>query len=279
MTSRNTVPTKEEDFLEVDDQIPGQNYVCLSFVSPEDQLVSKELFLYNRFMAQSCAEFEKALDEVSADFSEELNKRVVKDLKTKLFSHLRHDYETFKSKFDDFKYRYHNELEKELNEFSKFRTNVRGVKVRGVYNTYQEAERRSKALQRTDRSFNVFVGQVGFWLPWDPCADRIENEEYLETELNTLMKEYKENEVRRDMFYEEQKREAKQDAMRKKMEAEKAEKAQKENAEASVQPNTTATLEETVSSIEEADPWVAAKFQEASTEASTEATTTDNLVV
>ena len=29
---------KEEkvDYLEVDTQIPGQNYVCLSFISPED---------------------------------------------------------------------------------------------------------------------------------------------------------------------------------------------------------------------------------------------------
>ena len=250
MTSRNLVPTTEEDFLDVDTTIPGQNYVCISFVSPEEQLVQRELFYYNKFMTQACGEFEKSLDEVAKDFPEELNDRVVKDLRSKLYTNLRNDYNGFKSKFDDFKYKYKTELEAELNKASNFRTNVRGVKVRGVYNTYQEAEQRSKVLQRKDRSFHVFVGQIGFWLPWDPCADGIENEEYLEEELNTLMREYKENEIRRDLFYEDQKREAKQDAMRKKMEHDKK---QKEN-------ETTATLEE---KLTEEDPWMAAKFTEA----------------
>ena len=35
-------------------------------------------------------------------------------------------------------------------------------------------------LQRRDSNFNVFVGQVGYWLPWDPQAHQIENQEYLE---------------------------------------------------------------------------------------------------
>ena len=38
------------------------------------------------------------------------------------------------------------------------------------------------------------------------------------------MKEYKENEVRKDMFYEEQKREKIQDALRERMENEKSKK-------------------------------------------------------
>ena len=32
------------DYLEVDESIPGQNYVCLSFVSPEALIESKESF-------------------------------------------------------------------------------------------------------------------------------------------------------------------------------------------------------------------------------------------
>jgi len=31
-----------EDFLEVDKPIPGQNYACLSFVSPENIIKQKE---------------------------------------------------------------------------------------------------------------------------------------------------------------------------------------------------------------------------------------------
>ena len=32
------------DYLEVDNPITGQNYVCISFVSPEKTLVKKEQF-------------------------------------------------------------------------------------------------------------------------------------------------------------------------------------------------------------------------------------------
>ena len=34
---------ENEDYLEVDKPIPGQNYVCLSFISPDNTLKQKEL--------------------------------------------------------------------------------------------------------------------------------------------------------------------------------------------------------------------------------------------
>jgi hypothetical protein len=40
----------KEDFLEVDPKIPGQNYVCLSFVSPEKILKQKEVFISSKFL-------------------------------------------------------------------------------------------------------------------------------------------------------------------------------------------------------------------------------------
>ena len=40
------------DYLEVDNPIPGQNYTCISFVSPDDIIKQKELFLFNKFMNQ-----------------------------------------------------------------------------------------------------------------------------------------------------------------------------------------------------------------------------------
>ena len=62
--SRNTIPCEQEDYLEIDDRIPGQNYVCLSFVSPEETLVQKELFTYHRFMSQVCGETEFGLEQL-----------------------------------------------------------------------------------------------------------------------------------------------------------------------------------------------------------------------
>ena len=37
------VPEEKVDYLEVDTNIPGQNYVCLSFISPEDLIARTEV--------------------------------------------------------------------------------------------------------------------------------------------------------------------------------------------------------------------------------------------
>ena len=56
----------------------------------------------------------------------------------------------------------------------------------------------------------------------DPTADKVENEEYLEEELNNMMKSYKQNEINRDI--EEQKREKLKEAEKERIEAEKSKK-------------------------------------------------------
>ena len=269
MTSRNTIPTAEEDYLEVDDRIPGQNYVCISFVSPEDILKQKEMYLFHRFMTQICGEVEFALDlkikppddatdEMKAEYAG-INTKFVEATKAELRNYIRETYDGFKAKFDDFKYKHGEKLDEEFNKHCDFKTNVRGVKVRGVFDTYGEAERRAKRLQARDRSFHVFVGQMGYWLPWDPCADKVANEEYLEEELNTLMKEYKANEVRKDLFYEEQKREKQQDALKERLAAEEA----KKNAKTEVSLDNSEQVSQTVNSLETEDPWMKSKFAEA----------------
>ena len=42
--------TETEDFLESDPQIRGQNYCCLSFVSPEEVLDNKDVFFTGKFL-------------------------------------------------------------------------------------------------------------------------------------------------------------------------------------------------------------------------------------
>ena len=138
--SRNTVPVEQEDYLEIDDRIPGQNYVCMSFISPEDTLVQAELFRFNKYMLQVCKEFEESIDEAVKKAGDDYNNKVTKELKNKLHYHLKYEYNQFKDKFDDFKYKYSAELEKQVNEHCDFKTNVRGVKIRGVFDTHGEAE-------------------------------------------------------------------------------------------------------------------------------------------
>ena len=50
MSSNQNNSEVKEDFLEVDPKIPGQNYVCLSFVSPEKFLKQKENYFMCKFM-------------------------------------------------------------------------------------------------------------------------------------------------------------------------------------------------------------------------------------
>ena len=42
------------DYLEVDESIPGQNYVCMSFLSPESLIQNKEAFKCTKFLQSYC---------------------------------------------------------------------------------------------------------------------------------------------------------------------------------------------------------------------------------
>ena len=230
-----------EDYLDVDKPIPGQNYVCMSFVSPDNIVKQKELFTYHQFINQRCQELTNKIDEITKESSDELKNQVKTKITNELSSYLKFNYNEFKSSLDDFKYKFNDELDTRFNKISNNKTSIRGVKVRGVYDNYRDAENRAKVLQRQDRSFHVFVGQVGYWLPWDPVADKVESEEYLEEELNSLMKEYKKNEVNKDIFYEEQKREKIKDDM---IKLQKHEEEQKKITD----------------TLDEPDPWLQSKF-------------------
>lgn len=71
---------------------------------------------------------------------------------------------------------------------------LRGIKIRGVYATYEEAQKRSEELSSIDKNFHVFVGEVGKWLPWDPDPDSQNADQvFREKELNDIMIGYKKN--------------------------------------------------------------------------------------
>ena len=68
---------------------------------------------------------------------------------------------------------------------------IMGVKVRGVYKTWEEANKRSKQLQEEDSDFDVFVGEVGKWLPMDPDPhdeSQVKDQVYYEKELQRIAK-------------------------------------------------------------------------------------------
>lgn len=84
-----------------------------------------------------------------------------------------------------------------------------GIKVRGSFSTYEEACSHAKKLQQVDESFNVYVGDVGKWLPFDPDPDSeaVKNSEYANEELNQMMKSYIENQEKAKLYHEHRKNE------------------------------------------------------------------------
>ena len=77
---------------------------------------------------------------------------------------------------------------------------VRGIKVRGVYNTEEKANEESKKLQEKcmcdirDKYFDINVAEMGRWLPFDTNLDNIETH-YADNNLNELMQNYQKNQV------------------------------------------------------------------------------------
>ena len=164
------------DYLTVDPPVPGQKFYCISFVSPENTLQTKTQYFMEEFW--KWFKQQEIVDLESIDIWEQYKVFVLKEEST---------------------------LEQKFYEANKFQTSIRGIKVRGVYDTEQEARIRCQVLQRIDKAHNVFVAPIGYWVPWDPSPDRIEDQVYQEKQLNELMKHYNENEKKRDAYYQQQK--------------------------------------------------------------------------
>lgn len=205
-----------EDFLSVDNRIPGQNFCCISFLSPEKVMKNKEVFFVTKFLHHVF----NSQDRVYSDVREKMQ-----DTKNITYNYINELY-------NDWKFNKNNDLELEFSEVNDYATSMRGVKVRGTYETLREAKKRAQLLQKRDRNFNVFVGQVGYWLPWDPEANDVEEQEYQEGRLNELMKKYQENADNRDFMYEQDKEErlkrAREEVRRRKDEAERLRREEKE---------------------------------------------------
>jgi hypothetical protein len=288
-----------EDHLEVDKPVPGQNFTCVSFISPEKVLKKKEEFTFYHYYK---CKMNEHINRLKSNMEALVKK--VEDNKVKLSDviHLKKNmdkgfnmdlptFEDWKEKYEDFMFSKSQEIGAIFDKANQFQTSIRGVKVRGTYDTYREAEIRAKVLQKIDPLFDVFVGQVGYWLAWSPDTNLMDNQEHANEDLNELMKSKKDNAAQRDMFYEERKREMKEAAAKenadqklknKQIEEETqkiVEKALNNNPKESEQPDdvelnkllekhpenlnnkdeqdNTENLSHTVDSLQETDPWLA----------------------
>ena len=209
---------KYVDVLEVDKPIAGQNFGCFSFISPENVLKQREKFYFEEFLKRwdinkSMEKFHQFLNFVSFKYKINFNEVmadfetfVKEERETIIQTGIEDDYKSFLDKEEE-------GLEKEFNVKHNFQTSVRGFKARGNFATQEEAELRAKLLRETDPHFDVFVGPIGTWLPWEPEAYKTGRVEYMEEELNQLVQEKRKNEEQAKNAFEQRVKETKQKAI------------------------------------------------------------------
>jgi hypothetical protein len=191
---------KYVDVLEEDKPVAGQKFVCVSFVSPEKIIKQKEIFYFEEFLNKW--DFQKSMDKFLqfVNFISYKYKLSFDDLSNDYKEFVKEEHDNLKGTgiSDDYKTfidQHEEELENTFNIKYNFQTSTRGIKVRGVYPTLEEAELRCKMLREVDPNHDVFVGPVGLWMPWEPEAYKTGRVEYLEEELNQLMQEKTKNET------------------------------------------------------------------------------------
>ena len=104
-----------------------------------------------------------------------------------------------------FKNTNNSEIETDFHKENNFRTSMRGIKIRGVFDSVDEAKSRSEFIKRYDNKFDIYICQVGCWCPWSPNPNDLNEQEFSETQLNTLMKQYKQNMDNKDEVFEQRK--------------------------------------------------------------------------
>jgi hypothetical protein len=218
MESNGKENPKYVDLLEEDKPIANQKFACVSFVSPENIIKKKETFYFQEFLKKW--DFNKSMEKFvqfinflsykyNLSFEDATNdfKDFVKDEKEALMnSSLEDEYKTFLDNNEE-------ELDKLYGITHNFQTSTRGLKIRGVYPTMEEAELRCKMLREIDPNHDVYVGPVGLWMPWDPEPYKTGRVEYMEEELNQLMHEKKKNEANAKQSFDQRVKETKQKAI------------------------------------------------------------------
>lgn len=209
---------KYVDLLDVDKPIAGQLFGCFSFISPEKVLKQREMFFFEEFLKKweinkSMEKFHQFLNFISykykltfEDITRDFEGFVKEERENIINSSIEDDYKTFLDNEEE-------ELEKKFNVKHNFQTSVRGFKSRGNFASQEEAELRARLLRETDPNFDVFVGPVGTWLPWEPEAYKTGRVEYMEEELNQLAHEKKKNETAAKSVFEQRVKETKQKAI------------------------------------------------------------------
>ena len=81
-----------------------------------------------------------------------------------------------------------------------------GIKIRGAFNSRDEAASHAKRLQKEDATFDIYVVDMYKWLLIPPDPTKIEDVHYTNEKLEELMSGYRENQAQAAQMFAERKR-------------------------------------------------------------------------
>jgi len=186
-----------KDYCKVDPKIDGQLWCCMSFApSPIVQQEEKAAVIMREFLKEVCEEF---------DWS----------------------YKEFLERYEIFKLDHDHEIREKLTDHFKDPYFEGAVKFRGAFPSEKKARSYAKKkLGPKDPKYSVFIGPVGFWVPYDARKRDVDNYETANKQLNTIVKKSTQNKEKASKFWK----------MRKEIQMEKAadieQTQQKENIRA-----------------------------------------------
>lgn len=202
---RGLVPCRQTDYLRADPERRGQKFVVLSVLNPEDTLADRRVFEFGRFVRSIAADVGALLDtlvERAGDLA---------DTRSTVSDSVRMIRERYAYMWDDaamqdemrvFCRANADRITADFDKDHDFATSVRGINVRGVCETQQEAAAMVEQLKVTDTTHSMYTGNVGYWLPLAVHPEDIGDSEYAESQLNTLMKKYTELQADNEVRYE-----------------------------------------------------------------------------
>lgn len=190
--------TEYNPFLARDEEMTGQNFICISFIKPKckDVMVEKEKFYSKEFGKFYACEMQKIYKYKTEHPTEVDSDHFMK------FLDLTKD--SFDELYDGFVLTNKKALDVQFKTvFSNGHYNTdSAVKVRGTFATIQEAEAHAKDLRdKEDGLFNIYVATMGTWLLFEPPAgvDSV----YMDDRLNKLINEKETDKFKQQMAHEE----------------------------------------------------------------------------
>lgn len=153
---------KFKDYLDEDKVIERYQYFCVSFFHPKEDVEQK---LEEAYITNFLYFF------LSEEFKARYSKKGITDIPD----------------FEDTKEGLWSQFQKSVFEEKEYENHGWPCfKLRGVYASEEEAQKRAEVLQKKDKNYRVDVCRVGGWLPFNPPGHLLKSH-YADEELDNIM--------------------------------------------------------------------------------------------